>query len=93
MTPPDFRGVDRRQWLEGGALVLAITLIGLSRARAASAKLTKAAASYQYTPKGDQRCGLCASFIPGPDPGGPGLCKMVEGDIPPNGWCQLFAGR
>ncbi len=93
MTAPRRPGLDRRQWLGGGALAIVSTLTGVWRAQAASAKIAKAAAGYQYAPKGDRRCGLCASFIPGADPAGPGLCKLVEGDIPPNGWCQLFAVR
>ena len=60
------------------------------RARA-SPTVAKADVSYQFTPHGDQRCGLCASFLPGVDAAGPGACKVVAGPIPPNGWCVLFS--
>jgi hypothetical protein len=48
---------------------------------------------YQFTPNGEQHCSLCASFIAGDSPGGPGTCKIVEGPIPQNGWCQLYSKR
>jgi hypothetical protein len=54
---------------------------------AAQQKLSQADAKYQTTPKGDQRCGGCANFQPS------NVCKFVQGDISPNGWCQLFAAK
>ena len=91
--PPDLPRADRRQWLGRGALVLAASLLARTPGHAASAKLSRADAGYQLVPRGDQRCGLCASFVPGGDPNGSGACKLVEGPIPPMGWCQLFAKR
>jgi hypothetical protein len=44
-------------------------------------------AKYQTAPKGDQRCEGCANFQ------APNGCKFVQGDISPNGWCQLFVGK
>ena len=60
-------------------------------ARAASTKLGKADVNYQLTPKGSARCGLCASFRPAASPAAPGACVLVDGEIPPNGWCVLFS--
>ena len=49
------------------------------------AKMTKAQAEYQDTPKGIQMCGTCTLFDE------PHACKVVAGDISPNGWCKAFA--
>lgn len=51
---------------------------------APSAKLSKAIAQYQTEPKGEQHCAICAHFI------APNACRVVEGDISPNGWCTLW---
>jgi hypothetical protein len=50
-----------------------------------NAKMTKAQAEYQDTPKGIQMCATCSLFDE------PHACKVVEGDISPNGWCKAFA--
>jgi High potential iron-sulfur protein len=50
-----------------------------------SAKMTKAQAEYQDTPKGIQMCATCSLFDE------PHACKVVEGDVSPNGWCKAFA--
>jgi hypothetical protein len=71
----------------GAALLLPVT-----RALAA-AKTAKADVMYQYQPKGDQHCGLCASFIRGDNPLGAGSCQIVDGNIPQDGWCALFSKR
>ena len=54
---------------------------------AAKAKMSKAEAKYQDQPKGDQKCDGCNRFIP------PKGCKRVEGDINPQGWCQLWRAK
>ena len=82
----------RRQWLARAGLALAAAPLAPARTLAA-ASTPKSAVNYQYTPKGDQHCGACASFIPGSSPQGPGTCRIVEGPIPQNGWCVLFAPR
>jgi hypothetical protein len=53
----------------------------------AQQKLSQGDAKYQTAPKGDQRCEGCANFQ------APNACKFVQGDISPNGWCQLFVGK
>ncbi len=47
-------------------------------------QLTKAAAHYQDTPKGEAACGACPYFT------APNGCVVVEGEISPNGWCPMF---
>ena len=54
---------------------------------AAQQKLSQGDAKYQTAPKGDQRCEGCANFQ------APNACKFVQGDISPNGWCQLFVKK
>lgn len=57
-------------------------------APAASPKVSKASVQYQAEPKGDQKCATCMHFIPESN-----TCKLVEGDISPNGWCVLWAKK
>ena len=46
-----------------------------------------------FRPQGKNACAGCSSFIQGPEAGGAGTCKIVEGAIPQDGWCILFAPR
>lgn len=80
---------DRRRVIRL-ALAAGATLAVPTLARA-QAKGTKAAFQYQEMPKNGQKCDQCAFWIPGPKPGARGACKVVEGDINPNGWCISFA--
>lgn len=86
----------RRQLIQAGLALGGLTAVmvaaGLAgRSSAAEAKVAKADVKYQFTPNGEARCGLCASFIPPTDTQGPGSCKAVQGLIPANGWCVLYA--
>lgn len=54
----------------------------------AGVKLSQAAAEYQDQPKGDQSCDKCMHFI-----SGSGTCKVVEGQVSPQGWCKLWAKK
>ena len=80
--------ISRRVVLSGAALSLgaATTAAMVSRA-AAQQKLSQADAKYQTTPKGEQHCDGCVNFQ------APNACKFVDGDISPNGWCQLFGPK
>jgi len=83
-----------RRWLLGAGLALAAAPLAVIPARARAAALTpKSQVMYRYAPNGDQRCGLCASFIASDRSDAPGTCKIVEGPIPPDGWCSLFSKR
>jgi hypothetical protein len=53
----------------------------------AQEKMSQADAKYQGTPKGDERCDGCMLFQP------PNACKVVEGEISPSAWCQLFVKK
>jgi hypothetical protein len=48
-------------------------------------KMTKARAEYQEAPNGIYSCATCTLFVP------PAGCKVVEGEISPDGWCKAFA--
>ena len=62
----------------GGAALLG------ARAVTAAPKISKNAVAYQDQPDGDKRCERCAQFQP------PDACKMVEGQINPQGSCRIF---
>ena len=47
-------------------------------------KMSQAEAQYQNTPKGMFSCAVCTLFIK------PRSCKVVGGDISPQGWCKFF---
>jgi hypothetical protein len=48
-------------------------------------KLSKAQAHYQDSPRGIAMCATCTLFV------APRACKVVDGDISPNGWCNEYA--
>jgi len=84
----DCRRISRRVVLTSAVLSLgAATAAAVVSQVAAQQKISQADAKYQTTPKGDQRCDGCANFQP------PNACKFVEGNISPNGWCQLFGAK
>ncbi len=94
MMAEDLPIFSRRRILRGAGLTLVTAPLALIASGARAAGLTpKSDVGYQYSAKGDQQCGLCASFIPGPNPAAPGACQIVAGDIPPNGWCQLWTRK
>jgi High potential iron-sulfur protein len=75
------RNVSRRLALLAAPMVLALPF---GRARGAE-KMSKQAAQYQDTPKGIAMCATCSLFLE------PRSCKVVEGDVSPNGWCNAYA--
>jgi len=69
--------------------VIGATLLGAGAAArdALAAKMPKKTAQYQDTPKNGQKCVDCVHFVEG------GACKLVEGEINPEGWCALFSAK
>lgn len=57
-------------------------------APAAAGKAPQASVQYQTKPKGEQKCGKCQHFIAESN-----TCKLVDGQISPEGWCQLFSQK
>jgi hypothetical protein len=52
-----------------------------------AAKMSKSAAKYQDTPKGEQRCDNCALWQ------APDGCKSVSGTLKPEGWCKIWVAK
>lgn len=79
--------ISRRAALSRAAGTAALILGGAMPPAVAQQKVSKADATYQDHPQGQQRCGICLQFQP------PGSCQLVAGPISPNGWCQFFAAK
>jgi hypothetical protein len=81
--------ISRRVMLGALALAAVDAVPGAAAAQAVpeSDKIKQAEAQYQYHPKGQQRCEICLQFDP------PTRCKIVQGPISAQGWCQYFAAR
>ena len=54
-------------------------------APAETAKVSQASVQYQSQPKGEQKCDGCLHYNAESN-----TCKLVEGQISPNGWCILW---
>jgi hypothetical protein len=59
-----------------------------SAAPTATAKASQASVQYQSQPKDDQKCDGCQHFIAESN-----TCKLVEGQISPDGWCLLWVQK
>jgi hypothetical protein len=59
-----------------------------SAAPAATSKVPQASVQYQAQPKGEQKCGGCLNFIAESN-----TCKLVAGQVSPEGWCSLWAKK
>jgi hypothetical protein len=70
-----------------GAAVKAISAALLLRIAPtqASEKMTRQRAEYQDKPNGIYSCALCTLFEK------PNTCKVVTGEVSPDGWCKAFA--
>lgn len=79
---PRQRDPARRQIVRAGLAAPACAALG--RAASAQRKLSKPEAQYQAHPKDIQMCSACSLFVL------PNACKVVDGDINPDGWCHLF---
>ena len=78
-------GISRRKVLGGAAVAVGVGAGLMSTA--ASAKTAQKDAQYQTSPKNNQMCSACMQFQ------APNACKLVEGNISPNGWCILFTPK
>ena len=81
------RAMNRRACTRMLAALAAGTRLGLATGGTAfaAAKMSKAEAEYQDSPKDIRMCATCTLFEP------PRACKVVDGDISPYGWCKAFA--
>lgn len=81
------RRLSRRALLGHASIGLSIVVAGVDRPGLAFQKLSQADARYQGTAKGSQHCVSCLHFQP------PHGCRFVQGEISPDGWCQLFTRK
>ena len=79
------RPVATRRYLLRSALSGVFAMCAPYGAVRASDKMTREQAQYQDQPKGINMCSTCTLFEP------PKSCKVVEGDVSPDGWCKAFA--
>jgi len=68
-----------------GAMAGGVSSAFFARRAKVSDKMTKARAEYQDRPNGIYSCATCTLFEK------PNSCKVVEGDVSPDGWCTAFA--
>jgi hypothetical protein len=59
-----------------------------SAAPAAPAKVSQASVQYQTQPKDGKKCVDCLHFVAESN-----TCKLVEGDISPDGWCVIWVKK
>ena len=83
---------SRREILKLGAYGLgAIGAMSLASGANAQGQVAKKAAQkavmYQQTPKDGKQCTGCQHFE------APSACRIVDGEINPNGYCILFAKK
>jgi hypothetical protein len=66
------------------AISAGLLLLRIAPTRA-SEKMTRQQAEYQDKPNGIYSCALCTLFEK------PNACKVVAGEVSPEGWCKAFA--
>ncbi len=65
----------------------AVAVAGMAApALARKGKKSKSEVAYQDTPHGNERCEICAPFLP------PDQCRTVEGSVSRQGWCNIYEG-
>ena len=80
--------LSRRGMLKSAVLATGAACLGVVSIRSAHAqKVAKAAMKYQDHPNGEQKCSNCLQFVP------PRSCKVVEGDISPDGYCIAWTKK
>lgn len=89
-VPMVLSGCDSRKSTNSGSPAPAATpAAGADTGSApASQKMAQAKVQYQTQPKGEQKCAACQHFIAESN-----TCKLVEGQISPDGWCVLWAKK
>lgn len=81
--------ITRRKILKRAGTVGATCVLATLRGERAIAqsKIAKAEVDYQDRPNGQQHCAVCAFYVP------PVACRVVRGEVSPNGWCDRFQQR
>jgi hypothetical protein len=87
----DEMNASRRGVLRTGLTILLGGITGGVIATAARAqddsKVEQSVVQYQTSPKDGAKCSTCVNFI------APNACKVVAGNISPNGWCVAYAPK
>ena len=80
---------SRRRVLRAGLTILAGSALAATAARAqdADSKVEQSVVQYQTSPKDGAKCSGCVNFI------APNACKVVAGNISPEGWCVAYAPK
>ena len=83
-----FSGHSRRGVLRTGLTILAGGLVATAaRAQDADSKVEQSVVQYQTMPKDGAKCSGCVNFV------APNACKVVAGNISPEGWCVAYAPK
>lgn len=82
-------GTSRRAMLRTGAMMVAgaAGVAAASSAHAQDEKIAQELVQYQNMPKDGQKCNMCAQWVD------PNACKIVAGNISPNGYCVAYAPK
>ena len=86
----DLNNTSRRGILKSGLGLLAATATvaaTATSARAQDQKIGQALVQYQPGPKDGLVCNKCVNWV------APNACKIVEGNINPQGWCVAYAPK
>lgn len=79
----------RRRCLRGAVVFATGAALSLTALQSiAASKASKKSLQYQDTPKNGQKCVDCVQFEPKTK-----TCKVVAGDIDPNGYCLAFQAK
>ncbi len=78
--------ISRRRLLISVAASTSLATCATQSAEAAI-KVAQSTVHYQTTPRDGQSCGQCIQFV------APKTCKLVDGDVTPTGWCQLWVRK
>lgn len=66
---------------------LAAVAAGMAYPALAQQKMAQKAVNYREKPLGTKQCSACLHFE------APNACKVVAGEVKPEGWCTLFAPK
>jgi hypothetical protein len=86
--------ISRRAMLQRGSALLAsiaVLPIVMSGKSAVAGVASKEDFHYQDHPRDGTSCATCTAFIP--DGSGAGTCRIVKGEVTPNGWCMAYSKR
>ena len=84
---------SRRKVIKYMVLGTTIPIMNTLISQVQAAKTSKELVQYRDKPNGKDQCSNCMQFIPGKTLDANGECRVVEGSIDPNGWCNAYAAK